>query len=121
VYYAPAVTSDLRAFVAEEIRLHPRVAYQSLFQASEDSGRIAAGLPALTSFRHPYAGAITIIDWDHRLPSQQLVLRILGYYSDEIGSSTSPIAIATRSSTSPTSTGSRPTRRTRSSWLPTER
>jgi hypothetical protein len=83
VYYAPAVTSDLRAFVAEEIRLHPRVAYQSLFQASEDSGRIAAGLPALTSFRHPYAGAITIIDWDHRLPSQQLVLRILGYYSDE--------------------------------------
>jgi len=77
------VTTDLRAFVAEEIRLHPRVAYQSLFQAGEDAARIAAGLPALTSFRHPYAGAIAIVDWDHRLPSQQLVLRVLGYYSDE--------------------------------------
>ena len=78
------VTRDLRAFVAEEIRLHPRVAYQGLFgETSEDAARIAAGMPALTAFRHSYAGAITIVDWDHRLPSQQLVLRVLGYYSEE--------------------------------------
>jgi hypothetical protein len=77
------VTADLRALVAEEIRLHPRVAYQSLFASEEDAAKIAASLPKLTSFRHAYAGAISVIDWDHRLPSSQLVLRVLGYYSDE--------------------------------------
>jgi hypothetical protein len=77
------VSSDLRAFVAEEIRLHPRVAYQSLFADEGAAARIAAALPPLTRFRHDYEGALAIIDWDHRLPSQSLSLRIYGYYSDD--------------------------------------
>src|SRR3712207_6863925 len=38
---------------------------------------------SLSRFRHDYAGAISIVDWDHRLPSQQLVLRVYGYYSED--------------------------------------
>ena len=75
--------SDLRAFVAENIRRHPRVAYQDLFGSDEAAGVLAAALPPLPSFRHEHAGAITIVDWDHKLPSQSLALRIYGYYSED--------------------------------------
>jgi hypothetical protein len=77
------VSSDLRPFVAEEIRLHPRVAYQGLLSEEGAATRVAAALPPLSRFRHDYAGAISIVDWDHRLPSQNLVLRVYGYYSDD--------------------------------------
>ena len=40
------VSSDLRAFVAEEIRLHPRVAYQGLLTEEGAGTRVAAALPA---------------------------------------------------------------------------
>jgi hypothetical protein len=34
-------------------------------------------------FRRDYAGALSILDWDHRLPSQILALRIYAYYTTE--------------------------------------
>jgi hypothetical protein len=34
-------------------------------------------------FRTDYVGAIAILDWDHRLPSQVLALRIYAYYAEE--------------------------------------
>lgn len=77
------MSSDLRPFVAEEIRLHPRVAYQGLLSEEGAATRVAAALPPLSRFRHDYAGAISIVDWDHRLPSSQLILRVYGYYSDD--------------------------------------
>jgi len=77
------MTTDLRPFVAEEIRLHPRVAYQSVLSDPEAAARIAAALPALPRFRSDYVGAISVIDWDHRLPSQQLALRIYAYYTED--------------------------------------
>jgi hypothetical protein len=77
------VSTDLRPYVAEEIRLHPRVAYQGLLSEDGAATRVAAALPPLTRFRHDYAGAISIVDWDHRLPSQNLVLRVYGYYSED--------------------------------------
>ena len=76
------MSSDLRPFVAEEIRLHPRVAYQGLLSEEGAATRVAAALPPLSRFRHDYAGAISIVDWDHRLPSSQLILRVYGYYSE---------------------------------------
>ncbi|MEZ4364603.1 MAG: hypothetical protein R3B48_30790 [Kofleriaceae bacterium] len=76
------MSADLREFVAEQIRLHPRVAYQGLLIEEGSAAKLAAGLPALPKFRQDYAGAITIVDWDHRLPTQQLMLRIYGYYSE---------------------------------------
>ncbi len=77
------MTSDLRAFVAEGIRRHPRVAYQDLFGDDSDAARLAAALPPLPSFRHEHVGALAIVDWDHKLPSQALALRVLGYYSED--------------------------------------
>ena len=77
------MSSDLRPFVAEEIRLHPRVAYQGILSEDGAATRVAAALPALQRFRHDYHGAISIVDWDHRLPSQNLILRVYGYYSDD--------------------------------------
>ena len=77
------MSSDLRPFVAEEIRLHPRVAYQGLLSEEGAATRVAAALPALTRFRHDYAGAISIVDWDHRLPSAALVMRVYGYYGQD--------------------------------------
>ena len=53
------MSSDLRPFVAEEIRLHPRVAYQGLLSEEGAATRVAAALPPLSRFRHDYAGAIS--------------------------------------------------------------
>ena len=77
------MSSDLRPYVAEEIRLHPRVAYQGILSEEGAATRVAAALPALARFRHDYAGAIAVVDWDHRLPSQNLMLRIYGYYGED--------------------------------------
>lgn len=77
------MSNDLRAFVAEELRLHPRVAYQGLFADEAAAGKLAAALPPLPSFRHEYAGAITVVDWDHKLPSATLALRVYGFYGED--------------------------------------
>ena len=83
MYARGPVSSDLRPFVAEEIRLHPRVAYQGILSEDGAATRVAAALPPLSRFRHDYAGAISIVDWDHRLPSSNLILRIYGYYGED--------------------------------------
>lgn len=77
------MSNDLRALIAEEIRVHPRVAYQGLYNDEVAAAKLAASLPPLPCFRREYAGAITIVDWDHKLPSQTLALRVFGYYTEE--------------------------------------
>ena len=76
------MATDLRTFVSKDLRLHPRVAYQNLLRP-DDAARLAAELPTLTPFRDDYVGALCVVDWDHRLPSQALVLRIWAYYTPE--------------------------------------
>lgn len=67
--------------VADNLRLHPRVAYQGLCADEVAAKSIADSLRPLTPFRNDYAGAICVLDWDHRLPSKMLALRIYAYYS----------------------------------------
>jgi hypothetical protein len=74
---------DLRELVAADLRRHPRVAYQGLLADADAGARLAAALPKMPPFRHPYAGALSVIDWDHRLPSRALMLRIFAYYRPE--------------------------------------
>lgn len=74
---------DLRTFLARELRLHPRVAYQGFFCHEGAAAELAADLPPMPPFRSSYAGAIAILDWDHRLPSSVLALRIYAYYDDD--------------------------------------
>src|SRR6266545_203088 len=75
--------TDLRELVAADLRRHPRVAYQGLLSEAGAGARLSAALPEMPPFRHSYAGALSVIDWDHRLPSRALVLRIFAYYRPE--------------------------------------
>jgi hypothetical protein len=77
------MVSDLRSLVLDDMRLHPRVAYQSVMGKQEELATITAQLPELPAFRTDYYGAISVLDWDHRLPSKMLSLRIFAYYSEK--------------------------------------
>src|SRR5205085_11130237 len=57
--------------------------YQGILSEEGAATRVAAALPPLARFRHDYAGAIAVVDWDHRLPSQNLMLRVYGYYGED--------------------------------------
>ncbi len=74
---------DLRSLVADNLRLHPRVAYQGLCADQVAAQSIADSLRPLTPFRNAYTGAICVLDWDHRLPSKTLALRIYAYYGED--------------------------------------
>jgi len=76
------MVSDLRDLVLADMRLHPRVAYQGLMAEREELEGIVRSLPPLPYFKSQYHGALSVLDWDHRLPSDELVLRIYGYYDD---------------------------------------
>jgi hypothetical protein len=77
------MASDLRRLIEKDLRRHPRVAYQGFFAESDAAERLIGQLPPLTPFRSDYRGAIGVVDWDHRLPSQALSLRIYAYYTAE--------------------------------------
>ncbi len=68
--------------ISKDLQRHPRVAYQGFFGEKDAATRLAEDLPPLTPFRSDYHGVIAVMDWDHRLPSQQLVLRIYAYYNE---------------------------------------
>jgi hypothetical protein len=72
---------DPSAVVKKALMLHPRVAYQGLQRDEAARERIAAALPPFVPFRGEYHSMLAILDWDHRLPSRGLVLRINGFYS----------------------------------------
>ncbi len=75
---------DLRDLLREGMRPHPRVAQQKLFARSGEAARIAAALPPLVAFGgSPYEHGLWIVDWDHRLPSRQAVLRLYACYTVE--------------------------------------
>lgn len=76
------MASDLRDLIAKDLHRHPRVAYQGFFREADAGAKLAATLPPLTPFRNDYFGAIAVIDWDHRLPSQRLALRVYAYYTE---------------------------------------
>lgn len=75
---------DLRDLLRTEVRAHPRIAQQSLFAGRDEAARIAATLPPLVPFGGAsYSSGLWIVDWDHRLPSRQAVLRLYACYSPE--------------------------------------
>ena len=75
---------DLRDLLRSEMRVHPRLAQQGLFEGAEARVQIAATIPPLVPFGEAdYAGALWVIDWDHRLPSRHAALRLYAYYTAE--------------------------------------
>lgn len=64
------------------LRRHPRVAFQKLVGDDEQAARLHDSLPAFVPFGdHRYAGFLPVLDWDHRLPSKAVFLRIYAYYT----------------------------------------
>ncbi|MFH1132492.1 MAG: hypothetical protein V1754_14240 [Pseudomonadota bacterium] len=62
---------------------HPRVAYQQIAVGEEASQKLKNALPEFIPFGYPrYKGLLAILDWDHRLPSQNAILRIYAYYTE---------------------------------------
>ena len=76
------MAKDLRNLISKDLQRHPRVAYQGYFGNSDAARQLAEDLPPLTPFRNDYLGALAVMDWDHKLPSAQLSLRIYAYYSE---------------------------------------
>jgi hypothetical protein len=68
--------------ILKTMRVHPRVAYQGFFADDIARDRLGAALPELVPFRQSYLAAIAIVDWDHRLPSKLLTLRLYLYYDE---------------------------------------
>ena len=75
---------DLRDLLRSDMRVHPRLAQQGLFEGVGAWVQIAATIPPLVPFGDAdYAGALWVIDWDHRLPSRHAALRLYAYYTAE--------------------------------------
>ena len=71
----------VRRSMTDALRLHPRVAYQGLFAEPSARAALAAQVPDLVAFGdHHYHEVVAVLDWDHRLPSKSLVLRLYAYY-----------------------------------------
>ncbi len=76
--------SDIKAKIAQSMIAHPRVLHQRLLRNGRDAERFASVLPVVVPFKeNTYHGFIPILDWDHRLPSRELVLRVYAYYTEE--------------------------------------
>jgi hypothetical protein len=71
----------VRRAVEEALFVHPRISYQNL-DGAEQIRALAQSLPEFVPFRgRTAAGVVAILDWDHRLPSRSLVLRLHLCYS----------------------------------------
>jgi hypothetical protein len=74
---------DLREELKRGLRRHPRVALQGFFD-DDARAQLAAAVPSFVPFKgSEYAGALWVLDWDHRLPSRDLILRLYAYYTDD--------------------------------------
>ncbi len=57
--------------------------YQKLVTGEDELARLKESLPELTAFGGAnYEGVLPVIDWDHRLPSRSVILRVYAYYSE---------------------------------------
>ena len=75
---------DLRDLLRAELRIHPRLVQQGLFTRIDARARIAGAIPPLVPFGDAdYAGALWIVDWDHRIPSRHAILRLYACYTAE--------------------------------------
>jgi hypothetical protein len=78
------MATDLREELRRELRRHPRVSFQDLYRDPSALEALALELPSFKPFRaDAYAAALWILDWDHRLPSRELVLRLYTFYTEE--------------------------------------
>ncbi len=86
--------TELVQLAKKNIRIHRRLVSQSIVNeavvneavGAKDSDRgildsYLDKLPSLPPLTGPFTHGIAILDWDHKLPSKRLLLRVLGYYT----------------------------------------
>ncbi len=62
--------------MAESLYVHPRISHQD-FDGTQRLSALAEALPEFVPFRGRHVeGVVAILDWDHRLPSRGLILRL---------------------------------------------
>jgi ATP phosphoribosyltransferase len=75
---------DVRDELRRDLRRHPRIVHQALFGEPAERQRLIDGVPDFQPFRgKAYTSALWVLDWDHRLPSRALILRLFVFYSDD--------------------------------------
>jgi hypothetical protein len=73
---------DLREELKRGIKLHPRLVAQGLFGNPADLQKISNALPVFLPFKgKTYKAAMWVLDWDHRIPSRDYVVRLYAFYS----------------------------------------
>lgn len=76
----------VRAAVLQRLKVHVRVTQQGSSPTPEQRKRLAASLPELVAFGdRKYAAAHAVLDWDHRLPSEAVLLRLYLSYTEREG------------------------------------
>jgi hypothetical protein len=72
----------VRASLREGLLLHPRVVFQRLVSTPEERALLADTMPPVIPFGgRVYHDVLPVLDWDHRLPSRALLLRLYIYYT----------------------------------------
>ena len=75
---------DLREELKHGVKLHPRVVAQNLFKSLDELNKIASALPVFLPFKgKSYKSAMWVLDWDHRIPSRDYILRLYIFYSSQ--------------------------------------
>jgi hypothetical protein len=73
---------DLREELKRDLRRHPRVELQGLYESAAEREKLAQALPVFLPFGgKTYHAALWVADWDHRLPSQNIIVRLYAYYA----------------------------------------
>jgi hypothetical protein len=73
---------DLRDEFRRGLKRHPRVVSQKLFDSEESIAKLAAALPNFLPFRgKSYKSVLWVVDWDHRVPSRDVIVRMYAYYT----------------------------------------
>ena len=73
----------VRTALLQRLKVHTRVAQQGLGPTPDVRKKLAASLPDILAFGdRRYAAAHVVLDWDHRLPSEALLLRLYLSYTD---------------------------------------
>lgn len=73
----------VRTALLQRLKVHTRVAQQGLGPTPDVRKQLATSLPEILAFGdRRYAAAHVVLDWDHRLPSEAMLLRLYLSYTD---------------------------------------
>jgi len=69
--------------ILSALRRHSRVVHQGFVSTDAQREQLRQSLPLFVPFGvGSYHGFLPLLDWDHRLPSKSVILRLYGFYSD---------------------------------------